>query len=780
MIFEVWAPKAWADLIKDLSSSLQEPWSIWPPEEKNAYWMDLNTNLVREVVLNHSPVFPTIQKEAPFFISLDDINTLIAPPSATVDLLLLVALGMTIVQPPLHIFSILTSNKVSVAARELSPRALHVILAQGYQGGAWQPYDQHTVKEIINYLVFSTSPPSLSNLEGLPWFENSDGETVTLERRGVGKACIIPESEEEARLFATHPRMLAWFCLPEKLRITLLQSNFNALNVAPLKAVDVVQVLTVRFTCEGGFQDSDVAWVLDFLSWLSWHQVLQDQLFGRNAALSSLFLLPTTTGLRRLSDKAISMSDVAAANVWEMLGVPVLLNNLSSHVVDLLSKHDLLERPESTGFLPFVLDSLDPALQSKMSSQDFELLRRSIYSVVVHLLPSLTPGQKSVLEQLAVFSVRQITGDTTLSPIKGNRLYVNVEEGFPLPFQKTPTIYVDVRNPETRAFVQRIEHLNEKNIWDLVRIAMEYWNEQPVYLQNRFIDLIFENWIAIPTMVLNRLKELPFISVHGTNSLVRPEGLIHPRSPITPLYEDEGRIPSGRFAERAIVTIMEHLGFLHSSLESNIVQERLTYLSRSSLNDLNAFKKSIELVRLLNRFWEANFIHHIKLHRDSPWMPGTEPSHLISPEMSRDLYVGDHAHPKLYDLELKIFPEDVVRISEPKFREALGWSEPVPSHVLVEQFRKTILRPHDKDRYRRLEILIGYMAKLVASGNVSFLKSAREVVVNLSWIPAFASSVETVETEYALFPGVDLQKPFHRVHLTECRPFLLAMGCKER
>ena len=479
------------------------------------------------------------------------------------------------------------------------------------------------------------------------------------------------------------------------------------------------------------------------------------------------------------------MTDISVANAWETLGVPRLQNDLSTHVVALLSNRNFAKMPKDTGFLAFVLDNSDPALQRGMSVRDFEALRRSIYSVVVSWprLPPLTRGQKSVLEQLSVFSVRQISGGTTLSPIRGNRLHINVPDDFPLPIQRTPMIHVDIRESETKAFIQLIEQMDEKGIWDLLQIAVEHWSDQPVDLQDRVIDCIFGNWMSLPLSVLERLKKLPFVSVNGTDSRVPPTNLIHPASPITPLYEGEvGRIPSGRFAKQQYVTIMQDLGFLHSSLDSKILQERLNYLSKNSINDVKAFEKSLELVQLLSRFWERSFKEYIHLHRDSPWMPGTKLSDLVTPKGSRDLYVGHHADPNLYDFELKLFPEDVVYISEPKLREALGWSDPVPSHVLVEQFRKTISLPHDEVRYRRLKILIEYMNQLLGTGDFSSeaKEAACEVVLNASWIPAFASSVETVETEYALFPGVDLQPPFRRVHLAGCRPFLLAMGCRER
>ena len=56
MIFYVWTPVAWADLLEHLSSTCL-PWSIWPPEEKSVYWANLTSNLTKEVIRRGSSLF---------------------------------------------------------------------------------------------------------------------------------------------------------------------------------------------------------------------------------------------------------------------------------------------------------------------------------------------------------------------------------------------------------------------------------------------------------------------------------------------------------------------------------------------------------------------------------------------------------------------------------------------------------------------------------------------------------------------------------------------------
>ena len=792
IIFEVWTPSVWADLLEEPSSSNPPP-PIWSAEEKNVdvYWNNLTFNLVKEVLRRNSTIFPVASNVASF-LCLDNSSVLISPPSVPLSLIRLLAnLGVKVIHPPAHIFVILASDDVSIAARILSPQTLHGVLEAGYQHDQWQPYDPNTVGEIIEYLVFSTSPPCLGNLIGLPWFVEPDGSPLTFQRPSVGLACIIPSSKEETRLFGPYLQMFEWRGPSDKLLSALKDPGSpSILNVTLLRPSYVMGVLSVRFTRRDAVS-YDPEWISAFWTWLGGWGSIGQTIFKVKVwktKLFGLYLLPTTSGrLQRPSDKVVHFPETASsvASAWEKLGVSLLHPDISSRAIILLAKEGFIETPETPGFIPSLLQNANPLLQHRAFDDDFDSIRRSLYSTVIRqcLLPTLTVDQKRVLEQLAIFSARDAgEGPSVLKSINGIRIQIRVPADFPLPFQHPSVIYVDLGDPYTNVLVRMLEPINAMGILDLLCIAVDHWHLQSLDLQDRFIDLILANWRKLPQVTQEKLEDLPFVTVNGTQCRVPPKNLIHPCAPITPLFEGEiGRIPVGRFAAAPLVAMLRSLGFLPDSLDQKMVQDRLHYICKHPSEDQEIFDKAKTFVRLLDRHWDDGFNNDIRLHRNLPWLPQTPPSILCSPNNSRDEHQDAHSDPVLYDFVFTVLPRNYVSISNHDFRSALGWSDQVSTDILVRQLSGTISLPQSEDRYKRLNKLIMYFSLLHNDGRLSSedLMSIRWKVTGHSWIPTHGSNTDTVVTENALFLG-DLKPPFHHVHLMECYSFFMAMGCTKR
>ena len=756
---------------------------------------------MKEVLRRNPPVFP-VASDVASFLSLDNSSVLISPPSLRLNLIrLLTDLGVKIVRPPAHIFAILESRDVSFAARILSPETLHGVLEAGYQHDQWQPYDSNRVNEIIEYLGFSTPSPSLGNLIGLPWFVQPDGSSLTFQRPGVGLPCIIPSSEEEAHLFGSHLQMLAWASgssFSDKLLSALRNSGTSSiLNATLLQPCHVIDVLSRRFTQHDDVDcdpdSSDLAWILAFWTWLEgWRSNLltnQKNSMKRvwKTQFSALYLLPITPGrLRRPSERAVHFTETesAVANAWEKFGVPVLHHGVSSRAIVLLSKAGFIEKPDTLGFIPFLLNNANPLLQHTALDDDFDSIRRSLYSAIIsQRLPPLTIDQQKVLEHLNIFSIRD-AGETpsVLKSIHGNRIQVDVSGDFPLPVQHPPVIYVDLGDSYTKTFIQMLEPIKATGVLNLLCIAVDQWHLQSLDLQDRFIDLIFDNWRKLPQLTQEKLTDLPFVTVNGTQCRVPPKNLVHPRASITSLFEGEiGRIPVGRFAAAPLVATMRSLGFLPDSLDKDIVQDRLHYICNCPSEDQKIFDKAKTFVRLLDRQWEDSFQNYIHLHQNLPWLPTTPPD-LCSPSNSRDQHRDVHSDPVFYDLVLTVLPRKSVRIANRDFRSALGWSNHVSTDILVRQLSRTISLPEGEDRYKRLSKMIAYLSLLHNTGQFSSddLMSIRSEVAGHSWIPIFGSNIETVVTEHAVLSGGDLKPPFRHVYFMESHSFLMAMGCTKR
>ena len=819
VIFDTWTPAAWADLLNRFSSD-REAWTIWPPAEKGPYWIDLTANLLKEVVRRKLAVIPTVAYEGKFsFVTLEDPDTLLASSDSVLPLVELSALGVKVAQPPTHLFSLIQSREVTVTASVLSPPVLHRLLVKGYQNGWWKSHAAYT-KEVIEYLVFSESSPNLSHLVDLPWFQCANGSSVSFRAVNLNtpsvspynkwfsrsaptpsadakSAHIIPLTEEEARLFCSHPNMIAWSCLEDKLRSTLLKPETSRmLAVTEIKAEHVIKVLNDKLQpldrSKAGSEN--VQWVVDFLTWLEGWPKRQE--FFSHGSVSSLPVLPTSTGgLRRLSDKVVHFDGVEkkAADAWEKLSVPVLTSKIPSQVAIMLAKERVIETPQSANYMGFILDTFSPSLQNTLLSDDFIAIQRSLYTAIIRAgRVSLSQTQKAALADLAIFSIRLPGHKVPIAPLRsvsGTRIHIKLGNEIPLPIQPSspPPIYVDLRERETEAFTQLLEPIRMHSGFDLVGNAFDNWSRQPEALQNAFIEYVFDNWRKLPAPLRKKLDDLPFVTVNGTAERVAPKGLIHPHSCLTGLYTGEAKkIPVGRFAEASYVTTLHHLGFLPHVLDQDIITNRLRYLSGPVSDDEHAFAKSKYFVELLNRFWDVKYHQLIVQYRDQPWLPLSPPCALIAPKEARDRFPGEHSDPRFYDLVLQVLRDEIVRVTAHGLRSALGWSDRVPIDILVRQMHTTLVLPKSPDRSDRLSKLISYLSRLHAGAQLSSddIETFRNLVQGRPWLPVvggyYSGLADTVRTEHALLAQIDLRPPFYQIHQGGCQQFLVRMGCTMR
>ena len=95
--------------------------------------------------------------------------------------------------------------------------------------GCWKPHNPQTVGEIIEYLVFSSSPPGIDNLIGLPWFRNCSGSPVSLRPFG--------DRKRRRSLFLLLKRNLDFFSDTSRLRSVLL--NPWSSRILSVVAIDI-------------------------------------------------------------------------------------------------------------------------------------------------------------------------------------------------------------------------------------------------------------------------------------------------------------------------------------------------------------------------------------------------------------------------------------------------------------------------------------------------------------------------------------------------------------
>ena len=379
--------------------------------------------------------------------------------------------------------------------------------------------------------------------------------------------------------------------------------------------------------------------------------------------------------------------------------------------------------------------------------------------------------------------VRHLPGkNSTLGPASGKRIFINLPDDYPLPrLENDQIVYVDMGDFCTASLVRLVDrnHLKIFSELDILKLAIEHWDSQPMDLQDRFISNIFDNR-RHTSELRERLKTLNFVTVNQVDHRVPPCGLIHPHSPLAVLYKGEaGKIPTGPLASRRYLLVMENESFVKSSLDESIIQERLDYLSSGASDEKGNVSKAASFVKLLNQSWRSSYGPLISRWRSMKWFPCNGLS-LVDPDHCRDSHPGPHAHPFYYNFCLNML--DGIVVSEPGFRSALGWSDPIPSSVLIEQLRKT-LNTSDRKRDRLVELL-NYLGRLRSDGRLTGeVEHLKKIVEGQLWIPVMRSlgSHNMATSKHAVLLETSLRPPFRQVDPQLRYPhFLLEMGCTQR
>jgi hypothetical protein len=800
VIMEEWAPVAWAKTLSNLDRAnlLRRGWSAWPAEEHDpdSYWFRLAREVTKQIVGCGAELFPSYDLQ--HLVSIHDKSVLIAPRTHDNHSLfsILALFGVYVVQPPPHIFSVLEMIANNSRTSTLSPRSLHNLLCDSLTNITGPSFEVKAAHQVMEYLALTSSPPTLELLSDLPWFSRTDGSLVSLTSPSASTQWIIPETEEEAWLFADDPHMLAWNCVSDDLRVHLLKASAaEVLNVTPLHVALVSTFLASRFSHLDSSTDElpeayvthHFDWLVRFWTWIAQWPARENFFKTQAGRVQHLHLLPTSRkSLRKMSSQVVIFRNVSQVVVkaWGALGVHGLHDSIPRDAVSIFKeKHFALEQG-TPGFVALLIKSCIMDRQPLLDQHSFKHIRDSLTSGLrLEAEPEFSVEDQNKLLQLPVFMVRLLPGNNSiLGPASGKRIFISLPDNYPLPrLLNDQIVYVDMGDFSTANLIKLVDRnrLEICSELDILRLAIEHWDSQPTDLQDRFISNIFDN--RRHTFELReRLKTLNFVSVNQIDHRVPPRGLIHPHSSLAVLYKGEaGKIPTGLLASRRYLLVMENESFVKSSLDESIVQERLEYLSSGAPDEKANVNKAAALVKLLNQSWRSSYGPHISRRRSMKWFPCNGLS-LVDPDHCRDSHPGPHAHPYYYNFCLNIL--DGIVVSELGFRSALGWSDPIPSPVLIEQLRKT-LNTSDRKRDRLVELL-NYLGRLRSEGRLTReVEHLKQIVEGQLWIPVMRSigSHNMATSKHAVLLESGLRPPFRQVDPQLRYPhFLLEMGCTQR
>ena len=791
---EEWAPVAWAKTLSDLGPAnlLPRGWSAWPAEEHDpdSYWFHLAHSVTKQIVGYGLSLFPNYDRErlvsihgnsVLFTQQTDDNNSLFS---------ILSLFGVYVVQPPPHIFSALQNISNSFQASTLSPHSLHKLLRGSLTDITKLSHDIKVLHTVMDYLALTSSPPTLKLLSDLPWFSRTDRSLVSLTYPSTNPRWIIPATEEEALLFVDDSHMLAWDCVSDDLRVHLLKAQTaEVLNVTSLNVALVAAFLKSRFSLLDRCSDEHhLDFLFRFWTWVARWPARESLFKTQISMVQDLHLLPTShKSLRKMSSQVVIFQNVPreAVEAWGALGVHGLHDSIPRDAVSILKEKSFALDQSAPGFVSLLIRSCDINCRQLLDQNSFKHIRDSLTSGVrLENEPKFSLQDKEKLLELPVFMIRHHPGErSTLGPASGKRVLINLPENYPLP-RLEHIVYIDMGDFATASLIRLVDHghLEILNELDILKLSVENWDSQPMYLQDRFISNIFDNR-RHTSALRERLKTLHFVSVNQVDYRVPPRGLIHPHSPLAVLYEGEaGRLPTGRFCSSDYLLIMQSEGFVDSVLNDSIIQERIDYFSSADSKKEPISRKATAFVEHLNKFWESSYRHLILCRRSMAWFPSNDLT-LVSPDRCRDSYRGPHAHPYYYDLCLRVL--DRVVVSSPGFRSALGWSDPIPSYILVEQLRHT-LKPKLQRQGDRLIELLNYLGQRHSEGLLTseVADDLKQVVDGQLWIPVTPHSLgshDLARSKYAVLSESGLRPPFRRVdpQLKHHR-FLLQMGCTQR
>jgi hypothetical protein len=799
-VFETFGPTAWVNILSGLTVP-SEFWAAWPPEEhdKNSYWAKLIPSIIEIAITSNLSIFPLVSSDGSLSsTALNNNSILLAPPDPKVSLALLTRLRLSVVQPPAHIFNILTSGTVHISASVLSPSAVQRVLRSKYLNDSQFPVSQEDVAEAIKYLVFLATTPTIENIFELRWLIHEDRSPATLSRWLSRPSHIVPTTENEARiLFSSRTDMLSWTGMSLELRDYLarqarLPTSIRTTNVILLTPAHVINYLQEKFR---GFNSSEaevaadstvIDWLVCFWKWImNWDECAA--FINQRRVFHDLHLLPTGhQTIRKMSSQILVFKhvDKAAVAALTRLGIHSLHSDLSLNdpLLQMLVKNSSVVTPQISSYIGFLVNNFVVDKLIGLQVQDHSSIHQSLYEAQLAIKSTLSSSEKEKFSHLPIFHIRQDNGkNSILAPVFGDRrILVKVDADVPLPLlpRRSP-IYVDVSTPGTQKLIDMVESSKVYSELDLVQLAIDNWSVQTSDLKEKFIKRIFDNLSRISHP---QLKKLPFVTVDNSNQLVPPCDLIDPELSLSRLYADEkGKFPGGKFATGNYLSLMRAYGFLKSQLDQGIISERIRYLSNAS-HSISTFEKARALVKILDDNWEDAYGPIVVEARTITWLPSIRSKPLVSPSKSRDRHEGLNQHPHLYDLVLEVLT--FTPLKSPGFRKALGWSDSVSTDVLLRQFSSALKTSPIK---ARIITLITHLGQLQAERMMSaeFLDDLRKIVQDVAWVPVSSRDPEAMSlTKYALLSETKLQFPFRQVHWRDISndsiDFLGAMGCSSR
>lgn len=625
---------------------------------------------------------------------------------------------------------------------------------------------------VLEYLV---SNRNVLNLVGLPVTPVVSGIFVALRPVASDTVHALLNRAEYDTFSSCDDNSIALHLLPPHISDILRNNGPDLVNVEPLAIPRIVEYLTHypnQFGLDLSLVRTDpkaVEWLSRFWVWFSTYS-LRDVLFSK---IQSLFLLPSTRGLRRATKALFKSRGEHPFTIQHLsaLEIPFLHPDLTEQAQMVLSVRGLLKYVSDVHAL---LDSIpsEPSNPTPLAKETCIAILKHISSHARITRTPFTAEQLLRLRNLPIYPIADFSNTNEALSIT----WARIPDGVSPRSISSPTflprvdglVFVQL-TPIAPDILNYIDASNPGQLSDvlLLRLAVDNFVSQPDYVQAAALNYIVRHRQHIAPATMQALQEKEFVLLKD-GSRKRPADVIDPASDLAPLYVDnqayEPKLSTP--SEKIIVGALQSLGLLNRTLKVAAVQERIIYIS-----SLPSSSRSEALARVLLSLICSTHLDYSQLNISPTqrWLPTNQG--LRSAGECREATPPLH----LFDKVLAVLTPCNIPAG---LRKALGWDQPLAADVLMKQLGRVLEGPSSDDE--RFSIVLDIIKEL-ASRNVSDLElvTLQQITLSKKWVPT--NNRNLAEATSVVFSPPVAESGFHQSYPFDqkVKELLRRIGCTD-
>jgi hypothetical protein len=573
-----------------------------------------------------------------------------------------------------------------------------------------------------------------------------------------------------------HPSVVNLDDLSQLFSSFLVSKSARQLNVHVLTTESIVNYAAK--VAAGDLMDGQLLheWIQDFWNWMP-KSVPQHQM-QTSASFLSLPLFPSTLGLASL-DTTFDAKDVPL-EIIKILGgldIPFPAETVPESTVDFLRGDGILSSTSDIGRL---LDATNTESLVSMTAGSAATLLHHLSSNL-RGRDLLTAGQKQKLRSLPIYKVAlRLDASIQLLPIpQSHKLALITDDVTLIPESPEVTFVKGL----TKGFCAHlgnvcIEDGRLLRDEDMIRMAVQTFATQSRRTQMAFLAFIRTQVQRLPPRILDELKLQSFLPVEGSSALQSPSSLFDPTSEVAKklLQAGDPRLPRTNETDLGvIIQELSSLQLLQTDLDTNLVQERLAFITNSTTSMDPRYKVAAHLLRLIRlRRFDCQGVNF----KDGAWLPGVDYT-LHSPnECFHDSFHNRY----LFD---RVAPFMAERPSDSLSKYA-QLDRPIPINIVLEQFSAVLQAAPQEDPHEPLIRILQELGRRKSELTPDQVNMLHEITSKQPWVPVMRGHLcRTVHAVYRLpFPSSS-SLPFYCIPdifavEPKMRDFFKSQGCTER